>query len=135
MIAAIVRGDNRINIPDGEAILFPSDRIEAIGSDDSLQRFQQRLQSELFCQTPDTNHLQLRRLLIREGNPLIGLALRDSGIRADYHCMVVGFEASDGSIVPATAERIIVRNDVVWMVGEDDHLRRLRSALADGNVS
>lgn len=135
MIAAIVRGDNRINIPDGEAILFPSDRIEAIGSDDSLQRFQQRLQSELLCQTPDTNHLQLRRLLIREGNPLIGLALRDSGIRADYHCMVVGFEASDGSIVPATAERIIVRNDVVWMVGEDDHLRRLRSVLADGNVS
>lgn len=46
MIAAIVRGAHRINVPDGEAMIFPTDRIEVIGSDDSLQHFQQRMQSE-----------------------------------------------------------------------------------------
>lgn len=39
MIAAIVRGAHRQNVPGGEAMIFPGDRIEAIGSDDSLQGF------------------------------------------------------------------------------------------------
>ena len=31
MIAAIVRGSHRINVPDGDTMIFPGDRIEAIG--------------------------------------------------------------------------------------------------------
>lgn len=127
MIAAIVRGAHRINVPDGEAMIFPTDRIEVIGSDDSLQHFQQRMQSEQTAYPLATSRLQLRRLLIRQGSPFIGLALRDSNIRSAYHCMVVGFEDSDGNIIPATAERVIHRNDVLWVVGEDDHLTTLRS--------
>lgn len=127
MIAAIVRGAHRINVPDGEAMIFPADRIEVIGSDDSLQHFQQRMQSEQVAYPLAASRLQLRRLLIRQGSPFIGLALRDSNIRSAYHCMVVGFEDSDGNIIPATAERVILRNDVLWVVGEDDHLTTLRS--------
>lgn len=127
MIAAIVRGAHRINVPDGEAMIFPADRIEVIGSDDSLQHFQQRMQSEQTAYPLAASRLQLRRLLIRQGSPFIGLALRDSNIRSAYHCMVVGFEDSDGNIIPATAERVILRNDVLWVVGEDDHLTTLRS--------
>lgn len=127
MIAAIVRGAHRINVPDGEAMIFPADRIEVIGSDDSLQHFQQRMQSEQAAYPLAASRLQLRRLLIRQGSPFIGLALRDSNIRSAYHCMVVGFEDSDGNIIPATAERVILRNDVLWVVGEDDHLTTLRS--------
>lgn len=127
MIAAIVRGAHRINVPDGEAMIFPADRIEVIGSDDSLQHFQQRMQSEQTAYPLAASRLQLRRLLIRQGSPFIGLALRDSNIRSAYHCMVVGFEDGDGNIIPATAERVILRNDVLWVVGEDDHLTTLRS--------
>lgn len=127
MIAAIVRGAHRINVPDGEAMIFPADRIEVIGSDDSLQHFQQRMQSEQAAYPLAASRLQLRRLLIRQGSPFIGLALRDSNIRSAYHCMVVGFEDGDGNIIPATAERVILRNDVLWVVGEDDHLTTLRS--------
>lgn len=127
MIAAIVRGAHRINVPDGEAMIFPADRIEVIGSDDSLQHFQQRMQSEQTAYPLAASRLQLRRLLIRQGSPFIGLALRDSNIRSAYHCMVVGFEDCDGNIIPATAERVILRNDVLWVVGEDDHLTTLRS--------
>lgn len=128
MIAAIVRGTHRINVPDGEAMIFPADRLEVIGSDDSLQRFQQRMQHEHQPYPLATSRLQLRRLLIRQGSPFIGLTLRNSGIRSTYHCMVVGFEDSDGNIVPATAEREIKRNDALWVVGEDDHLLTLRNA-------
>lgn len=125
MIAAIVRGSHRINVPDGDTMIFPGDRIEAIGSDESLQFFQQRMNHELAVLPQTASKLLLRRLLVREGSPLIGTALRDSGIRSEYHCMAVGFEDADGNIEPATAERVIVRHDAIWVVGEDDSLHTL----------
>lgn len=125
MIAAIVRGSHRINVPDGDTMIFPGDRIEAIGSDESLQLFQQRMNQELAVLPQTASKLLLRRLLVREGSPLIGTALRDSGIRSAYHCMAVGFEDADGNIEPATAERVIVRHDAIWVVGEDDSLHTL----------
>ena len=125
MIAAIVRGSHRINVPDGDTMIFPGDRIEAIGSDESLQLFQQRMNHELAVLPQTASKLLLRRLLVREGSPLIGTALRDSGIRSAYHCMAVGFEDADGNIEPATAERVIVRHDAIWVVGEDESLHTL----------
>lgn len=125
MIAAIVRGSHRINVPDGDTMIFPGDRIEAIGSDESLQLFQHRMNHELAVLPQTASKLLLRRLLVREGSPLIGTALRDSGIRSAYHCMAVGFEDADGNIEPATAERVIVRHDAIWVVGEDDSLHTL----------
>lgn len=126
MIAAIVRGGHRLNIPDGDTMIFPADCIEAIGSDESLQLFQQRICSEHCNLPPATQRLQLRRFIIHDGSRFMGRSLRNSGIRNRYHCMVVGFEDGNGNIIPATADRIIERNDALWLVGEDEALRRLR---------
>lgn len=126
MIAAIVRGQNRINIPDGETMLFPSDVIEVIGSDESMQQFSLRMQQELQSECSSAAcRLQLRRLIVREGSPFIGLTLSESDIRSRHHCMVVGFEDTDGNIIPATADRVIRRADAMWIVGEEDSVRAL----------
>lgn len=125
MVAAIVRGDRRLNIPDGETVLFPNDRMEVIGNDESLQAFAERMNNEFYEQPNAGNRLQLRRLIVREDHPLIGLPIRESGIRSKYHCMVVGFEDTAGNIIPATADREIQRGDSMWLVGEDDDVRRL----------
>lgn len=127
MIAAIVRGIHRLNIPDGETMIFPGDRIEAIGSDESLQLFQQRMQQEHQTYALASSRLQLRRLLLRDGSQFIGLTLRNSGIRSTYRCMVVGFEDDDNNIIPATADRTMKRNDAIWVVGEEADLQKLRN--------
>ena len=73
MVAAIVRGDHRLNVPDGEAMLFPGDRLEVIGDDESLQAFGTRLDAEQFEPTARGTSLQLRRFVVREGTPFVGL--------------------------------------------------------------
>ena len=125
MVAAIVRGDYRLNAPGGKARLFPGDRIEVIGDDISLQAFVRRMNQDCTDMPLDNSAMQLRRLLIREGSYLIGLSLQKSDIRSTYRCMVVGFEDDNGNIVPATANRIIQRGDAMWLVGEDNNLRKL----------
>lgn len=129
MIAAIVRGMYRLNIPDGETTIFPNDRLEVIGSDESMQTFQQRMASEHLQLPMASSKLQLQRLLVRTGNPFIGMSIKDSGIRSHHHCMVVGFEDNQGNIVPTTATHVIERNDAMWIVGEDDSIRLLKKAF------
>ena len=126
LIAAIVRGTGRINIPDGTTRLFPYDRVEAIGDDLSLEAFARRMKTELCPAASTTNgKLTLRKGIVREKSPLVGLTIGESGIRSRHHCMAVGFEDSEGRIEPASASRRIGRNDIIWAVGEDDRLRRL----------
>lgn len=125
MIAAIVRGVHRINVPDGSTQLFPADRIEVIGSDESLQAFSRRMEKERLQLSDAASGLQLRRLIIRDGSPFVGVTLRDSGLRSKYHCMAVGFEDAAGDIVPARASRVIERNDALWLVGESKDVRAL----------
>lgn len=133
MIAAIIRGAHRINVPDGRTRLFPADRIEVIGSDESLQAFATRMNRELLTLSDSTSRLQLRRLIIREGNPFIGVTLSHSGLRSTYHCMAVGFEDADGNIIPATAERVIERTDALWLVGESEAVRTVLSLCDNKN--
>ena len=127
MVAAIVRGEQRLNVPDAAAMIFPADRLEVIGDDESLQAFAQRMETERQP-VQQAGGLQLRRLVVGDNSPFLSLTLAESGIRSRWHCMVVGFEDDGGNIVPATAERVICRTDVLWLVGEDDDVRRLLRA-------
>ncbi len=126
MIAAILRGNLRMNIPDGNTRIFPGDTLELISDDTGIQTFCTRLQSEL---TPTSElgsqRLLLRPLIIAKGAPFCGKTLSTSGIRNDYQCMVVGFEAIDGSLNIASADRQIAYGDKLWLVGEEDSLKRI----------
>ena len=130
MVAAVLRGTHRILIPDGHTMLFPSDRLDVIGDDESLAKFTQRMQREVRpAPHSDEDGLLLRRYLLREGSPLIGQRISQSGIRDKYHCMVVGFEDEAGGIIPAAAQHVLKRTDTLWLVGTDDHLRTLRGVM------
>lgn len=131
LIAAIIRGPYRINIPDGGATLYPGDRIEAIGDDDSLQHFSERIGSEITPLTENTSkyQLMLHRLNITRNSPMIGGTLKSSHLKEKYHCMAVGFEADDGTIDTADSSRVINSNDTLWLVGEEQSLKRVEAAV------
>lgn len=130
MIAALVRGRLRINIPDGHTCLFPGDRLEVIGDDSSLEQLARRMEAEVQPLTPDdpSHRLVLRRLRIAEDSPLCGRTLSESGLRERFHCMLVGFETDDGTLDLPNAGRRLLHRDLIWLVGERQALRELAAA-------
>lgn len=128
MVVAIRRGDYRINIPDGNTRIFPGDGIEAIGDDAGIASFAARLESEVhtdMAEASEDARLAVRRLIIRDGSPFEGHTLSGSGIRNRHHCMVIGFEEENDVIAYATAERKIMRGDTLWVVGEEQAVKKL----------
>lgn len=137
MIAAILRGSVRLNIPDGNTQLFPGDRIEIIGDDAGLEAFSRRMETDVYeAVTADSaRKLLLRRVILGGNSPFIEKTLGESGIRETFQCMVVGFEETDGTLSIAAADRPIVAGDTLWLVGEEESLRRLSEARNGPEVS
>ena len=127
LVAAIIRGESRINIPGGNVEVYPGDYIEAIGDDDSLATLEKRISGDVQAMAVNNaeHYLTLRRIVITDDFPLCRHRLIESGLRDTYHCMAVGFEGSDGNIDTADATRTIMPGDILWVVGEEDDVALL----------
>ncbi|MCR5408219.1 MAG: cation:proton antiporter [Bacteroidales bacterium] len=118
-LVSILRGSKRINIPDAHERLYPHDHIQVVGSDTSVEAFGAALaavQSDIPENLQDQEMI-LRRLPIGENSPFVGKNLKESGIRALWHCLVVGVEKADGTLHQPNPAAVFEDGDTVWIVG------------------
>ncbi|MBO4487383.1 MAG: cation:proton antiporter [Bacteroidaceae bacterium] len=120
MVASIVRGGRRIHIPGGDAVLFPGDRLQIIGTDEDIKGFSERIQAEVTPEVAfaDEHDLVLRSIVVSPDSQLCGKAVRHSRLREDYDSMLVGFEDESGQIGLPDADRVIESGDTLWLVCE-----------------
>ena len=93
-VSSILRGIQRINIPNGDTIIFPCDKIQAIGSDDQLTSLSSALAKEMRQKDPEIEkrEMKLRQTVINGDGEFAGKTMKESGIRDKFNCMVVGLE-------------------------------------------
>lgn len=128
-VSSILRAGRRKNIPDGNDIIFPGDRIQVIGNDEQITAFGKMLAAEVFDEDMELEkrETKLRQIVITGTGPFVGKTLKESGIRADYNCMVVGLEEGKETLSQIAPTRRFKKGDVIWVVGEEEALQ----ALAD----
>ena len=126
-VAAIIRGSLHINVPNGEDVLFPGDRLQVIGSDSQLMRFNKVLHEQVHVipEHDDTRDMVMRKLYIDGVSPFLGKTIKNSDIRYRYHCLVVGWERADGVLERPDPDRTFEEGDLLWVVGEQEALRNL----------
>ncbi len=126
-ISSIMRGGHRLNIPDGDYIIFPGDRLQAIGSDEQLSNLGHALETELLGEDYDVEQreMKLRQLIIGADSPFVGKTLEESGIRSLYSCMVVGLEEGKENLSSVSPKRRFEEGDIIWVVGEQESLNAL----------
>ena len=123
-ISSIMRGGCRLNIPDGDYIIFPGDKLQAIGSDDQLTKFRNAIENEVLREDYELEkrEMKLRQFIITQDSPFIGKTLEESGIRSRYSCMVVGMEEGKENLSPVGPKRRFEEGDILWIVGEQEAL-------------
>ena len=130
-ISSILRGGLRMNIPDGDYVLFPCDRLQVIGSDEQLANFSHALETDIIQEDLklENREMKLRQVIISETSPFVGKTLEESGIRSIYGCMVVGLEEGKENLSSVNPKRRFQKGDIVWLVGEQESLSSLNSKL------
>ena len=128
-VSSILRGGQRLNIPDGDYIIFPGDVLQVIGTDEQFAVFRDAIEREVFGEDTELEkrEMKLRQMIIGADSPFIGKSLIESGIRDIYSCMVVGLEEGKESLTPFVPARKFQEGDVVWVVGEEEALDTLLS--------
>ena len=120
-VSSILRGSHRINIPDGNMMLFVGDKLQAIGNDEQLNIMNAAMQAELLPEDADIEHreMKLQKLVIAADSPLVGKTLKESNVRQRYNFMVVGVEEGQKNLTMINPNRRFEVGDIVWVVGEE----------------
>lgn len=120
-VSSILRGSHRINIPDGNMMLFVGDKLQAIGNDEQLNIMNAAMQAELLPEDADIEHreMKLQKLVITADSPLVGKTLKESNVRQRYNFMVVGVEEGQKNLTMMNPNRRFEVGDIVWVVGEE----------------
>ena len=129
-VSSILRGHRRINIPGGDDIVFPGDKLQVIGSDSQLAAAHAALAVDIEPDDPDIEKREMRlsQIIIDKHSPFVGKTLPETGLRSEFNCMVVGREEGKENLSMVGATYKMRLGDILWIVGEDEALRRLQDA-------
>ena len=126
-MSSIMRGSQRLNIPNGDTVIFPGDKLQVIGNDDQLQKFATTLNTDLIPEDLEIEkrEMKLRQLIISGKSEFCGKSLLESGIRDKYNCMVVGLEEGQENLTKIAPTRTFEKGDILWIVGEESDLQKI----------
>ena len=126
-MSSIMRGSQRLNIPNGDTVIFPGDKLQVICNDDQLQKFATALSTDLIPEDLEIEkrEMKLRQLIISGKSEFCGKSLLESGIRDKYNCMVVGLEEGQENLTKIAPTRTFEKGDILWIVGEESDLQKI----------
>ncbi|NDW08093.1 cation:proton antiporter [Dysgonomonas sp. 520] len=122
-IVRIIRGSQKINIPDGNEYLFPMDKIVVIGSDDELQTFEQMIDRHHGNETAndtssDEEYIDMSQYIVENDSFMIGKSIRELNIREKTECMIIAIDRDEQAIMDINADTVLMVDDVLWIAGE-----------------
>ena len=122
-IVKIIRGSRSIMIPKGDEVVFPFDKLLAVGTKEQLAEFRKDMADNVYvpaeadADTLAPRQFELESITLKEDSWLTGKTLRETDMRS-YGCMVISV-VSDGQVTtnPKPDYRF-KEGDVVWLAGE-----------------
>lgn len=122
-IVKIVRGSRTIMIPTGSEMVFPYDKLLAVGTKEQLAEFRKDMAEDVYVPEKTAadalapREFQLESITLKDDSWLTGKTLREADMRS-YGCMVISV-VSDGQITTnPTPDYRFKSGDLVWLAGE-----------------
>ncbi|SHG13088.1 cation:proton antiporter [Dysgonomonas macrotermitis] len=134
-IVSIVRGDQRINIPDGNVRLYPFDRLVVAGTDEELQdlitALDEKNNKEHQPESATVNgQIVVSQYELEEGCPLIGKLIKESKIKDKADCMIISIDRDGEAMVSFGADTVLQVGDVLWLAGEKEKLEKFEDNIS-----
>jgi CPA2 family monovalent cation:H+ antiporter-2 len=129
-VVTIVRGDVRINIPNGEERVYPDDRLIILGTDKQMELFQQRLEEKrkkyAGYKKQQGDEVQMKQIEIEPESHWVGKTIKTSHIQEDYNCLIIGIERNNTSILNPGFDLLFEERDILWIVGENRNIKKMK---------
>lgn len=131
-VVSIIRGEEKINIPDGNVMLFPFDKLIVAGTDEEVQKLITNLEKKADNNRKsfgDSHQIKITQFDLLSGCQLIGKAIKDTNIKEKTDCMVILLERDGEEITDLRADTVLMEGDTLWLAGEEDKLDKFSQNL------
>ena len=143
-VIKIVRGKRHISIPSGDAALHSGDTVYILGESAELRNLcldlgiaepaeLPTLREFIAAEDSEPEALYSYAISVDKGSELAGKTVRDSGIRDNYDCMVLGLQRSRLPIVQPDVNMQIQNGDLVWVLGAKAMAGKLLASVVEEN--
>ena len=122
-IVKIIRGSRSIMIPTGDEMVFPYDKLLAVGTKEQLAEFRKDMAENVFAPEKDETDtlapraFELESITLKDDSWLTGKTLRETDMRS-YGCMVISVVSEGQVTTNPKPEYRFKTGDVVWLAGE-----------------
>ncbi len=122
-IVKIVRGSRTIMIPRGTEVVYPYDKLLAVGTREQLAEFRKDMAEDVHipektaADTLAPRAFQLESITLKEDSWLTGKTLRETDMRS-YGCMVISVVSEGQVTTNPKPDYRFKEGDIVWLAGE-----------------
>lgn len=121
-IIKITRGSTNITIPSGDVVLFPGDRMLAVGTSTQLESLRNMMAGAIAPASQDKGSVfRIEPETLTADSFLTGKTLRGTNLRK-YHCMVISVLRGSQIITNPEPDFRFQEGDTVWVAGNVDEL-------------
>nr|MCR5312944.1 TrkA C-terminal domain-containing protein [Bacteroidaceae bacterium] len=132
-VVSIMRGEMNIIVPGGERHVYPHDKLIVAGTDQEMDRFTRLLNGSLI-KAETSEHkasISLEHIYIGEKSELIGMSIKNSKIREQAACIVMGIVRPDDNIYMNPDPAMEFNNgDFIIVAGEQDKIKQFKEQQA-----
>ncbi|MCQ2139468.1 MAG: cation:proton antiporter [Bacteroidales bacterium] len=120
-IVKIVRGSRGILIPSGDEVVFPYDRLLAVGTSEQLASFAQMVHQDVEVPAQEDAEFVVEPVLLGDSSSMVGRTLRELDMRASG-CMVISVLHDGALLTNPRADYRFAADDTVWLAGDKNSI-------------
>ena len=131
-VVSVERGDEAFDLPHPDFMLFPSDEVTFVGSEEHLAQLRPHVEIEddVLIKERLESDVNIYKSVVQKDSRYLGLTLQESGIRDHYNAMVIAFEREGDFILTPPATITFQEGDTVWFVVSESTLKTMEMEAA-----
>lgn len=127
-VVKLVRGKRHINMPSGDTVLAKHDRIFVVGEAQPIHSMclglgltedaaLPTLRAFIEQENGSDGDLYSYAISVDRDSPFVGSAIKDSRIREDYDCIILGLQRNLLPIAQPDINMTLQNGDLIWILG------------------
>ena len=138
-IVSIIRSGININIPNGSNRIFPNDKIVVAGTDEQMDAFKKLLEDSITENDENIyshNKIELGNMILDENNKLVGKLLKESNIREQTQCIIMGvIRPSEANVLNPEPNIKFQAEDIVIIAGEKENINKATAIYSEMSIA
>lgn len=120
-IVCVERADDFYDLPRRDFVLFPSDIITCLGTEEELGKLRPfvEVEDEVLVRERPESEMEIHYSVVSEGSNYLGVSLHDTDLRNRYNALVIAVERDDDFILNPAPSVVFQKDDTVWFVATE----------------